>query len=400
MSKNLMEAAADILSRSKAAAPSDPLEKVKGEVEDLGGVTPTDPVRREGDGSAKNVKKATAPGKPASVGAMPMEKVKGEVDVVKENNHDDDHDDDDHDDEEHDDEHDDDEKDEKKKEVNEEDEKNGKNGKNGKDKDKDEEEDEDKKKEKEEKEEKEAMKEDVKAILSSEKNLSENFRSKIATIYETRVNDKVQHKVKKIEEKLEAKYASELTEAVQQLEAQLVEKIDGFLNYAVEEWMEQNQVAIENGIRSELTEEFIAGLRNLFAEHYINVPEEKIELVNELVEKVESLETQLNETVARNIEMKKSLQESKKQDIINKVCEGLTRTQTEKIRSLVEGAEYTTDGEFQKTVETIRDNYFPKTTKTASAEMLSEQADISEQPEITDSRMRAYVQAISKTLPK
>lgn len=385
MSKNLMEAAADILSRSKAAAPGAPMQKPDGEVEDLGGVTPTDPVRREGDGSAKNVKKATAPGKPASVGAMPMEKVKGEVDVVKENKHDDEHDDDEHEDDEHEDE----EKDEKKKEVNEEDKKED-----------EEDEDEDEKKEKEEKEEKEAMKEDVKAILSSEKNLSEDFRSKIATIYETRVNDKVQHKVKKIEEKLEAKYAAELTEAVQQLEAQLVEKIDGFLNYAVEEWMEQNQVAIENGLRSELTEEFIAGLRNLFAEHYISVPEEKIELVNELVEKVESLETQLNETVARNIEMKKSLQESKKQDIVDTVCEGLTQTQTEKIRSLVESAEYTSDGDFQKTVETIRDNYFPKTTKTASAEMLSEQAEVAEQPEITDSRMKAYVQAISKTLPK
>lgn len=372
MSKNLMEAAADILSRSKAAAPGAPMQKPDGEVEDLGGVTPTDPVRGEGDGSAKNVKKATAPGKPASVGAMPMEKVKGEVDVVKENKHEDDEDE---------------EKDEKKKEVNEEEKK-------------EDEEDEDEKKEKEEKEEKEAMKEDVKAILSSEENLSEDFRSKIATIYETRVNDKVQHKVKKIEEKLEAKYAAELTEAVQQLEAQLVEKIDGFLNYAVEEWMEQNQVAIENGLRSELTEEFIAGLRNLFAEHYISVPEEKIELVNELVEKVESLETQLNETVARNIEMKKSLQESKKQDIVDTVCEGLTQTQTEKIRSLVESAEYTSDGDFQKTVETIRDNYFPKTTKTASAEMLSEQAEVAEQPEITDSRMKAYVQAISKTLPK
>jgi len=385
MSKNLMEAAADILSRSKAAAPGAPMQKPDGEVEDLGGVTPTDPARREGDGSAKNVKKATAPGKPASVGAMPMEKVKGEVDVVKENKHDDEHDDDEHEDDEHEDE----EKDEKKKEVNEEDKKED-----------EEDEDEDEKKEKEEKEEKEAMKEDVKAILSSEKNLSEDFRSKIATIYETRVNDKVQHKVKKIEEKLEAKYAAELTEAVQQLEAQLVEKIDGFLNYAVEEWMEQNQVAIENGLRSELTEEFIAGLRNLFAEHYISVPEEKIELVNELVEKVESLETQLNETVARNIEMKKSLQESKKQDIVDTVCEGLTQTQTEKIRSLVESAEYTSDGDFQKTVETIRDNYFPKTTKTASAEMLSEQAEVAEQPEITDSRMKAYVQAISKTLPK
>ena len=355
MSKNLMEAAADILSRSKAAAPGMPMEKAKGEVQDLGGVTPTDPIPGEGEGAAKTVKKATAPGKPAAVGAMPMEKAKGEVEVVKE---------------------------EKDKEDEEE---------------KDEKDEKEEKGEKEEKDEKESMKEDVDAILSSEKNLSEDFRSKVATIYETRVNDKVAQ----IKEELEAKYTAELTEAVHQLETQLVEKIDGFLNYVVEEWMEQNQVAIENGLRAELTEEFIGGLRNLFAEHYISVPEEKVSLVDELVEKVESLEAELNETVARNIEMKKELTESKKQDLIAQVCEGLTQTQTEKIRSLVESAEFTTEGDFQKKVETIRENYFPKTTKTASAEMLSEQVEVAdEKPEVTDSRMKAYMQAISKTLPK
>lgn len=346
MSKNLMEAASDILARSKAAAPGMPMEKVKGEVEDLGGVTPTDPIPGEGEGAAKTVKKATAPGKPAAVGAMPMPKAKGEVDVVKE---------------------------EEEKDENEEE-----------------------KDEKDEKDEKKSMKEDVDAILATEQNLSEDFRAKIATIYEARVNDKVA----RIQEELEAQYTQELTEAVQQLEAQLVEKIDGFLNYVVEEWMDQNQVAIEQGLRAELTEEFIGGLRNLFAEHYISVPEEKVELVDELIEKVESLEAQLNETVARNIEMKKELQESQKQDVIAQVCEGLTQTQTEKIRSLVESAEFTTDGDFQKKVETIRENYFPKTTKSASAEMLSEQVEASEQPEVTDSRMKAYMQAISKTLPK
>lgn len=354
MPKNLMEAAADILSRSKAAAPGMPMEKAKGEVEDLGGVTPTDPIPGEGEGAAKTVKKATPPGKPAAVGAMPMEKAKGEVDVVKE-----------------------------EEEKEEKDEKHEKEEKG-------------KKEEKEEKDEKESMKEDVEAILSSEKNLSEDFRSKIATIYEARIADKVA----RITEQLEAKYTAELTESVQQLETQLVEKIDGFLNYVVEEWMEQNQVAIENGLRAELTEEFIGGLRNLFAEHYISVPEEKVELVDELVEKVESLEAQLNETVARNIEMKKELTESKKQEVIDQVCEGLTQTQTEKIRSLVESVEYTADGEFQKKVETIRENYFPRTTKAASADMLSEQVDVAEQPEVTDSRMKAYMEAISKTLPK
>ncbi len=350
--KNLMEAAADILSRSKAAAPGAPLEKVEGEVEDLGGVTPTKPERAEGDGAAKNVKKATAPGKPAAVAAAPMEVVKEE---------------------------------DEKNEDEEEDEKEEKDEKE--DKKEDEEEEEDAKK---------SMKEDVDAILASESNLSEEFRSKVTTIFEARVKDKVGQ----IKEQLDVKYTQELTEAVKQLETQLVEKVDGFLSYVVEEWMEQNQVAIENGLRTELTEEFIGGLRNLFAEHYISVPEEKISLVDELVEKVETLEKQLNETVARNIEIKNELKESKKQDIIGTVCEGLTQTQTEKIRSLVEGTDFAAEGEFQKKVETIRENYFPKTIKSAPADMLMEQTELVDQPEVTDSRMKAYMKAITKTSQK
>ncbi len=241
----------------------------------------------------------------------------------------------------------------------------------------------------------EEVESDVQAILESESNLSEDFKTKIATIYEARLTDKVMQ----IAEELDNEYTQELTEAVLQLESELVEKIDGFLNYVVEEWMEQNEVAIEKGLRSELTEEFIAGLRNLFAEHYISVPEEKVELVDELAERVEQLENELNETVSRNIEMKKQLTESKKHDLINQVCEGLTQTQTEKIRSLVESVEFTSEDEFQKKAETIRENYFPTTMKAASAQMLNETVEQPEgHKEITDPIMKKYAEAISKTV--
>lgn len=371
--KNLMEVAMDILTKSQSSAEGAPMEKPKdGEPEDKTIKLP--------DGTpGETAKEADAPGKPAPVGSAPMEKSDAKVEVVKEE---------DKKEEDEKEKKDGEEKDEKEKDENDE----------KKEIEEDEEEAKDKEEEeKEKKDEKEAMKEDVKAILSAEKNLSEDFKSKIATIYEARIQDKVLQ----IETRLNKKYTQELTEVVHQLETQLTEKIDGFLGYVVEEWMAQNEVAIEKSLRSELTEEFIAGLRNLFAEHYISVPEEKVELVDELAEKIEKLETELNETVSRNVSMSKQIKESKKQEVIGQVCDGLTQTQTEKIRSLVESAEFATEGEFQKKVETIRENYFPTTVKPGTASMLSEQSE--EEPaqkEVTDSRMKAYMQAITKTLPK
>ena len=376
--KNLMEVAMDILTKSQSSAEGAPMEKPKdGEPEDKTIKLP--------DGTpGETAKEADAPGKPAPVGSAPMEKSDAKVEVVKEEDKKEEDEKEKKDGEENEDE----EKDEKEKDENDE----------KKEIEEDEEEAKDKEEEeKEKKDEKEAMKEDVKAILSAEKNLSEDFKSKIATIYEARIQDKVLQ----IETRLNKKYTQELTEVVHQLETQLTEKIDGFLGYVVEEWMAQNEVAIEKSLRSELTEEFIAGLRNLFAEHYISVPEEKVELVDELAEKIEKLETELNETVSRNVSMSKQIKESKKQEVIGQVCDGLTQTQTEKIRSLVESAEFATEGEFQKKVETIRENYFPTTVKPGTASMLSEQSE--EEPaqkEVTDSRMKAYMQAITKTLPK
>jgi hypothetical protein len=215
---------------------------------------------------------------------------------------------------------------------------------------------------------KKKMKEDVDALFSDDSTISEDFKSKAATIFEARVTDRVQQ----IEEEIDAKYAEMLEEAVGAIQADLTEKVDDYLNYVVEQWMEENQIAIESSLRSELTEEFIGGLRNLFAEHYIDVPEDKVDLVDELAGQVEELETKLNEEIERGIEIRKQLIESVKTEITYEVCDGLTDTQVEKIKSLAESVEFSTEDEYRTKLETIRENYFPSGVKKADEQHLHE----------------------------
>ena len=242
----------------------------------------------------------------------------------------------------------------------------------------------------------EDMSADIDAIFGDE-NISEEFKSKVSTIFEARVTDRINT----IKEEIEAEYSSMLEEAVESIRTDLTEKVNDYLDYIVEEWMKQNEVAIEKGLRTEMVEDFIGGLRNLFAEHYIDVPAEKVDLVDELATKVESLEDKLNEEIQRGIEYKKQLTEAKKIEVIHTVCEGLTSTQVEKIKSLAESVEFSTEEEYQEKLETIRENYFPSGMKKANASQMHEQVeDGSEKPVIKDARMAAYASAISKTLPK
>lgn len=242
----------------------------------------------------------------------------------------------------------------------------------------------------------EDMSADIEAIFGDE-NISEEFKSKVSTIFEARVTDRINT----IKEEIETEYSSMLEEAVESIRTDLTEKVNDYLDYIVEEWMKQNEVAIEKGLRTEMVEDFIGGLRNLFAEHYIDVPAEKVDLVDELATKVESLEDKLNEEIQRGIEYKKQLTEAKKIDVVRTVCEGLTSTQVEKIKSLAESVEFSTEEEYQEKLETIRENYFPSGMKKANASQMHEQVeDGSEKPAIKDARMAAYASAISKTLPK
>ena len=242
----------------------------------------------------------------------------------------------------------------------------------------------------------EDMSADIDAIFGDE-NISEEFKSKVSTIFEARVTDRINT----IKEEIEAEYSSMLEEAVESIRTDLTEKVNDYLDYIVEEWMKQNEVAIEKGLRTEMVEDFIGGLRNLFAEHYIDVPAEKVDLVDELATKVEGLEDKLNEEIQRGIEYKKQLTEAKKIEVIHTVCEGLTSTQVEKIKSLAESVEFSTEEEYQEKLETIRENYFPSGMKKANASQMHEQVeDGSEKPAIKDARMAAYASAISKHLPK
>ena len=237
---------------------------------------------------------------------------------------------------------------------------------------------------------------DVNAIFADDTTISEDFKSKVTTIFEARVQDRITQ----IAEETEARYAGMLEEAVEAVKADLTEKVNDYLSYVVEQWIADNEIAIESGLRSELTEDFIAGLRNLFVEHYIDVPAEKVDLVEELATKVEELEGKLNEEIERGIETKKSLVESRKQEITREVSEGLTATQVEKIKSLAESVEFSTEEEYKGKLETIRENYFPSGVKKADEEQLHEQVDIAEEKKqvVNDPFIAAAMQAITKSV--
>jgi len=242
------------------------------------------------------------------------------------------------------------------------------------------------------------VKDDIDALFADDQNISEEFKSKVTTIFEARVIDRIQQ----IEEQTEAKYAGMLEEAIESVRTQLEEKVDDYVNYVVEQWLEENAIAIESGLRAELAEDFISGLHKLFAENYINVPEDKVELVDELATKVEQLESKLNEEIEKSIGYKKSLIEATKQEVTRSVCEGLTETQVEKIKSLAESVEFSTEEEYQNKLETIRENYFPSGVKKADEEQLHEQVSAEDAGETkkqvsADPYVSSVANAISKT---
>jgi hypothetical protein len=240
-----------------------------------------------------------------------------------------------------------------------------------------------------------SMKEDIDALFADDSTISEEFKSKVSTIFEARVNDRVLQ----IEEEIENQYAGMLEEAIDTIKTDLTEKVDDYLSYVVEQWMAENEIAVESGLRAELTEDFIGGLRNLFAEHYIDVPADKVDLVDELAGKVEELESKLNEEIESNVQLKKHLVESYKNEIAHEVCESLTDTQAEKVKALAESVDYSTEEEYKQKLETIRENYFPSGAKKADVKDLHEQVeDGSEKHQVSsDPYVNSVMQAISKT---
>lgn len=241
------------------------------------------------------------------------------------------------------------------------------------------------------------MKEDIDALLQGE-NLSEEFVQKATTIFEAAVNSRVQEISEQLQEELEGQFV----EALEQVKEDFATKIDDYMNYVVEEWMKENELAIESGLRAEIVEDFIGGLHNLFAEHYINIPDEKVEIVEEMAEKVEELEEKLNEEMQKVVEFRKELNEAKKFQAVQAVCEGLTQTQAEKLKSLAESVEFTSEEDFAEKLETLKEAYIPKKHKTAEKSALEEGVEIEEktQQSSVDPLINAVVNSISKSVAK
>ena len=182
---------------------------------------------------------------------------------------------------------------------------------------------------------------------------------------------------------------------------QLSSDVDNYLNYVVEQWIEENEVAVESALRSELTEDFIGGLRSLFAEHYIDIPEEEVAVVEELSHTVEELEAKLNEEIERNVALTGMIAESRKNELVAYVCEGLTTTQAEKLKGLVENVAYTNDDQFIEKISTLRENYFPTSVKSDAVLDRVESADPSMINESNlEGPMANYVKALGRSLPK
>ena len=239
------------------------------------------------------------------------------------------------------------------------------------------------------------MSEHVDALLAGE-NLSEEFKSKATTIFEAAVKTKLQEEIALLEQA----YAETLEERVAEIQEQLASDVDDYLNYVVEQWIEENEVAVESALRSELTEDFISGLRALFAEHYIDVPEDRVSVVEELSATVEELEDKLNEEIERNVILSSALNESRKIELVHAACEGLTVTQAEKFRDLVESVDYTNDEDFINRVSTLRENYFPSAV--VNSENALDRVETTDPQALTETtdRMSLYAKALGRSLPK
>ena len=239
------------------------------------------------------------------------------------------------------------------------------------------------------------VKEDMDALVSGE-DLSEEFKTKASTIFEAAVSAKVISEVNQRVDELETNYNIEMSEAKEEHLSTVTEKVDGYLNYVTEEWMKENELAVEKGIRSELVEDFMTGLKNLFTEHYIDIPEEKVDLVDDLFEKVEELEQKLDESINTSVDVKKELADYKKSETLREVSENLADTEKEKLGKLAEGIDFEDKTQYSEKLEVIKENYFPKQqseTITEELENTEEEQDISES---VDPVMSKYASALTR----
>ena len=234
------------------------------------------------------------------------------------------------------------------------------------------------------------VEEDVNALLGGEE-LSEDFKNKAKVIFEAAINSKVAS----IKEELEAQYAEKLQEELVSAKESLSERVDSYLEYVADEWFEENALAVEAGLKTEMTESFLEGMKGLFEEHYVTIPEEKYDVLESMVEKLDDMETKLNEQIEKNIALNGRLAESVADSILDNVSEGLAQTQKEKLASLSESVEFESEEQYREKLETLKESYFAskKESSVAKTETLSEGVDNSDAGSVSDS-MSAYMRTL------
>jgi hypothetical protein len=267
-------------------------------------------------------------------------------------------------------------------------------GEDEKDDEEDDEEDEDEDEDEDEmKKEEFDIEEDVNALMNvtEEEELSEEFKEKAKTIFESALRSKVSE----IRESLEVKYEQRLIEEIEEIKSDLQERVDSYLEYVADEWLSDNHLSVEMGLKEELTESFMTGLKGLFEDHYVSIPEDKYNVLESMVEKLDEMEEKLNEQIERNIQLNKRLSESVADRIFDEISEGLAATQKEKLASLAESVEFEGEQGYREKLETLKESYFPSraVAPTATPETISESADVT--PEFHSDSMAAYLRTLS-----
>ena len=254
-----------------------------------------------------------------------------------------------------------------------------------------------------------SVREDLELLFGDSTDLSEDFKLKINTLFEAAVSTRVSIETTKLEESFEAaatelqtQFETDLEESVEKIQSEMLENVDNYINYAVAEWISENTLAIESGIRTEIAESFMLNLKNVFEEHYIDIPEDKVDVVESMAAELEEMKARFNETTERNIELSKVVNQKEVEDITTTFAEGMTDTQKDKFVKLTESINYSVSAEFRKKVSIIKETYFPTKSevKVTGDQLLNESVEEPEKTPYIDPSMNNYVASISRTLKK
>ena len=238
------------------------------------------------------------------------------------------------------------------------------------------------------------IEEDIEALLAGEE-LSEEFQEKARTIFEAAITSKIAE----VKEEVEQQYEKALTEEISTLKSELTERVDAYLEYVADEWVSENELALERGLKTEMTDSFLSGMKSLFEEHYVSIPEDKYDVLNNMVDKLDEMENKLNEQIDKNVALKKRLSESTSDVIFAEVTEGLAITQKEKLTSLAENVEFESEDNYREKLVTLRDSYFSTEKQKDTAETISESTETGHQPQYSGT-METYLQSLQRVTKK